>query len=278
MKPSWYLILMCHAMSLCGLTAQIEVSAPGEIQTVFSGNNRTLNVQLSNKSTHIAEDLFSTRLWQISSATRMPATDRIQWKKIQILAGQTILEKLDLNLPDVQNITLFDLAFFDTSTNELGHISIRVCPHNILAQISNQSNGKPPGILDPENAIKPALLQHSILFQDLDDNAGFDNFGGGLAIIGPTGQDKGSFQALSQRVNNALSKKPMNLVWILPTTRREDILPGMWMLRYQSQTVVLVQNSEIANLSTSPASQIHLIQAVSLARHPELLQIPKPEL
>lgn len=278
MKMVWCITVIWCGVGFHSAWAQMEATGPVEMQTVFSGEHRVLSVQLSNKGDHMVEHALSTRLWQASSATLMPVGERVPWKTMQILPGQTVLEKLDQSFPDIQTVTLFELAILDSNTNELGRLRVRVCPRDILSQVARLSGGKPPGVLDPENTVKPTLMQQRVLFQDLDDNAGFDNFSGALAIIGPVTRDRRESEAQSQRVTKALSKRPLSLVWILPPQIDGDALPGMWMIRYETQAVVMVQSSEIANLATSPTSQIHLLQAVSLARKPELLQLPKPEL
>src|ERR1041385_2610634 len=116
------LILLCASRAL----AQLEVLSPERPATVFGGQTQTVQVLFRNRGAERIEIPMSTRLFQLSSATAMPVNNTLPWKQLTVLAGQTIVDSLQLQFPKVNATTRFEVLWFDGAQKTVGRMPLTV--------------------------------------------------------------------------------------------------------------------------------------------------------
>jgi|SRR5665213_1957001 len=266
--------ILLSIWSFRAIGAPLEVLHGTEPQYAFDGEGRIVRIKFHNRDDGKAvESRLFTRIYQESSATAMPIGEPQEWKVLQVPPGQTVTEEAKLTFPDVRAVTVFQVRCLDDKTNEIGRVKVRVCPRDLLKQLAQEKGTEPVGILDPENQIKPLLKNLKIKFQDLDADAGFDEFTGKLAIVGPFSSREKSPDDLRQRIIGAC-KKPMSVVWILPPQSEEPV-PNLYTVRTGESTVAIVAAHLVAHIADSPQAQINLLRCVTLALHPQSLNLPQ---
>lgn len=252
------------------LLAQLEIIPVSELRAVFAGD-RAISVTFHNPTAKPASINVQTQLWQVSSATEMLAGEFGPWKRLEVLAGQTILETVAVTLPLVRAETLFQLRFCDAENKEIDRVSIHVFPDNLLKQLALLVDQDGLGVLDPDNVLKPLLRRSKVAFKDIEEGGGFSEFDGKLAIVGPFRPKDSMPENLRKRID---ARTIGSIVWIQPSNPSADPLLPLYLVRQGEATVAIVQNHIVSNLATSPRAQLNLIRCARLALSPELLGLP----
>ena len=269
---------LLHALTLLILVvadvtgANLIVKQAGETPQVFPGR-RELNVFVENSSPDSVESKLRWRLYQANSGSIMPLGTISDWKTTLLLPGQTILESIQLDFPNVRSETSFELRLLDEDNKVIGQIHAEVFPTNLLKQISLARKSQLIGVIDPESLLKPLLKNQGVSFEDLDANAGFDSFEGRLVIIGPFSDKAAVPDGLRKRLLEQCSK-PFAFVWIQPPNRESKDVPPIYVVKEGASAFAIVNAQATQNLATSPKSQHNLLQAVRLALKPDLLALP----
>jgi hypothetical protein len=256
--------------------AQLELLPDKEPQQVFSGDARTITLTWQNAGLKPFGQELSTRLYQASSATAVPL-GTTPWKNLQILPGQTVIESAKLNFPAVHAETRFVIQWLAGTNQVLGTSELLVYPTNLLKELKPLAGEEPLGALDPQNQLKPLLKAAAVEFSDLGD-ANVEDYRGKLVIAGPF-QNKTQMRTGLASQLQALAKKGVGVVWLLPPPerkerRRENLRPSFYTVPEPKGTVVVVQASLTANLPEKPQAQLNLLQFARLALHPEAMRLP----
>jgi hypothetical protein len=213
-----------------------------------------------------------TRLYQASSATAAPLGET-PWKKLTVLAGQTVLESAVLAFPPVKAETRFLVQWLDGTNKVIGVTEVLVYPPDLLKDLKPIADEAPIGVVDPQNQLKPLLKASAVEYQDLEDS-GLEAYSGKLAIVGPFQSRAQMREDLPDRVK-ALALKGVALVWIQPPPeKRQNLQPSFYTLLEGKGAVVISQADLITSLAESPQAQLHLIQLARLALHPEPARLP----
>ena len=260
---------------MCGASlgwAQLQVVTNAEPQRVFAGAGREVSVRVHNPSTSpVAADL-RTRLYQASSATVAPLGET-PWKKLTVLAGQTVLESAVVTFPAVKAETRLLVQWLDGTNKVIGVTEVLVFPPDLLKDLRPLADEATIGVVDPQNQIKPLLKAAAVEYQDLEDS-GLEAYAGKLAIIGPFQSRAQMREGLPDRVK-ALAHKGVAVVWIQPPPEKgHELKPSFYTVPEGKAAVVVVQADLAANLAQSQQAQLNLIQLARFALHPEPPRLP----
>ena len=265
--------------------AQLQLVPDATTQCVFAGDARKINVTWQNAGEQMVTVKIQARIFQASSATAILWSD-FDWKTLQVLPGQTVMESAQLSFPPVTAPTRFMVQWLATTDKTiLGVTTVWVYPTNQLAELKllatgaarSMDNGS-VGVYDPENELKPVLESSDVAFDDLE-NSGLENFSGRLAIItGPSNQASlpGSF---SQRIK-LLTQKNVAVVWIQSPSKStpfgvvEKPTPDFYSVPQGTNAVVVVQPGLVVDLPENPQAQRNLVYFCQLALRPKSPGLP----
>lgn len=257
------------------LCAQLEFKPSGAQQTVFAGDNRPVTVEFHNPAQQPTETALRTQLYQAGSATIIRLGDPRDWKKLEVLPGQTVLESTPLDFPSVREATPFLVQWLDEKSTVLGKTLVMVYPTNILRELIPLAGNKPLGIFDPHDMLKPLLKRLDVEFEDLA-LAGVASFSGRLAIIGQFESKDEMDDDLSDRIRK-LAKRGKAVVWLqAPAKKHGKILPTFYSVPEGSNATVIVQPEMVVDLPENPQAQLNLIFFCQLALHPQAPVLPNP--
>jgi hypothetical protein len=268
-----FILLLCCCAAV-PLIAQLEVIDLPEVQAVFSGPARPVEVIFHNAGISTTNVSVRTRIYQTSTSTAAPFGQLEPWKSLRTFPGQTVLESGAFDFPEVRGKTRFLIQWVDEGTRVLGNTEVLVFPTNLLAELHALAKGKPVGVVDPENNLKPSLKALGLDFEDLADN-GAEKFTGNLAIVWSPIHSVNQSTELKRKVAT-LARSGKDVVWIVSTHEHGlDAEPRILPVQAGNNTVVIVQSNLVSNFQSNPQSQLNLLRAVGLATSPELLQFSK---
>jgi hypothetical protein len=273
MRRDYRLILMAVAWGWAETVfAQLQVVPGPEAQRVFAGDGRTISVVFRNAEDKAVEADVRMRLYQVSSATVIPLGE-MGWKRLQVLAGQTVLESARLDFPVVKAETRFLVQWLDGTNRVMGRTEVLVYPTNLLQELEPLAGGRPIGLFDPQDQLKPLLSQLGLEVEDLEE-AGVSTFPGKLAILGPFGSRVQMAGDLADRVA-ALARKGCAVVWIQPSRERDrKLTPTFYAVPLGGGMVVVAQAQMVAGLADDPQAQLDLIRLAEYAVRRELPRLP----
>lgn len=273
---TWMLVWAISLLVLPpNIHAQLEIKPFETRQAFFPGPARPVTVEFYNPTGKMVGTSLRTRLYQASSSTVIPLGEPQNWKNLQVLPGQTVLESTPLTFPPVNNATPFLVQWLDEKNQVLGKTEVSVYPTNLLQALQPLAGEKSLGIFDPQNQLKPLLKSLDLQFEDLAE-AGLDSFSGKLAIIGPFQSKVQMHEGLAEQIK-ALAKKGRAIVWIQPPPgKKEKLQPSFYTVPEKQIAVLVVQSDLVADLPENPLSQLNLIYFCQLAIHPENPSLPNP--
>ena len=251
--------------------AQLELLPDPAPQRVFSGDARRFPLLWRNRGQKTAEIDLHARLHQTSSATAAPLSDG-PLKKLQVLAGQTIIDSAVFGFPAVKAKTSFLVQWADQTNKVVGTTVVLVYPPDLLKELKALAGGEPLGIFDPAKQIKPLLQVLAIKFSDLEED-GVANYSGKLAIMGPFTTKEQMPEDLRPRIK-AAAEKGAALVWLQPPRAEESrLLPSYYSVSQGKGTVIIAEARLVMNLKDDPQAQMNLLHLCRQAVHPEPLRL-----
>ena len=267
-----WLLLVMAACWPGAARAQLQLLPDKEPQRVFAGDVSKITVTWHNAGDKTAVADVRTRLYQTSSATAAPLSEK-PWKKIEIVPGQTVLESASMDFPAVNAETRFLIQWLEGTNQVIGTTEVLVYPTNLLAELKPLLGEENFGVLDPNNELKPLLKQNRVEFSDLGE-AALEDFQGKLAIIGPFSTKAQMREGLAPAIQK-IAWKGVAVVWIQPSPRPKDqIKPSFYIVPEGKGTVVVVQADLVARLPENPKSQLNLVYFCKLALNPTPLSLP----
>lgn len=251
--------------------AQLQLLPDREPQRVFAGDARKITVTWRNAGDKNASADVRTRLYQASSATAVPLSEK-NWKKIEILPGQTVLESASMDFPAVNAETRFLIQWLAGTNRVIGKTEVLVYPTNLLSELKPLLGEENLGVLDPNNELKPLLKQNHVEFSDLGETT-LEDFQGKLAIIGPFQTKAQMREGLAPAIQK-IARKGVAVVWIQPPPGPKDRLkPSFYVVPEGRNAIVAVQPALVSNLPDNPQSQRNLLYFCKLALAPEVLSL-----
>ena len=266
-------LIIAFNVLMLAARAEIEVVFANEPLRVFSGPARSVTLCVHNRGDKPAGVKALIRIYQTSSSTAVLLGEKF-WKTIQALPQQTLVETTPVDFPVVRAETRFLLQWLDDTNRSLGKTEVLVYPTNLLAELKTLAGENPPGVLDPDNQLKPLLKNLAVEFSDLEEG-GLGSFIGRLAVIGPFSSKAQMSERLADQIA-ALAKKGKAIVWLQPPSGpRDKLQPSFYAVPEGSGSVVVAPADTVANLAERPQAQLNLIHFARLALHPEPPQLPQ---
>lgn len=269
-------ILPLLACCWCGVAqGQLQILPDKDLPGVFAGNARKISVLFHNAGSETVETQLSTQLYQATSATAVPAGKPVDWKKLQVLPGQTVLESVVLDFPAVKVETKFIVQWQEDTHHVLGATEVRVYPADLLAKLKTLAGDGGPAVFDPQNELKPLLKKLNVDFEDLE-NSSIEHFSGRLAIIGPFQSAAQMRGGLATQIKE-LARKNAVVVWLQPPPEKKAnpiLMPSFYSVMENTNAVVVVQPDLVAGLAENPQAQLNLVYFCRLALNPHLPALP----
>lgn len=253
--------------------AQWEWLPAAAPQRIFAGAGREIPAVWRNPGTQPLAADMRLRLYQTSSRLAAPLDEKV-WKRVELPAGQTILETASINFPAVRAETSFLIQWLAETNRVVGSTEVLVYPTNLLAELRllGQAVG-PLGLLDPDNALTASLQGSEVPFGDLAHTV-LEGFSGRLAIVGPY-QFRWQMRSDLARSVRKLAQRGVAVVWFQPPPGPHDrLVPSFYVVPEGKSVVVVAQGDLVAGLADQPQSQLNLIQLCKLALNPAPLPLP----
>lgn len=252
---------------------QLVTDTNYEPQRIFSGQAKKIPVIIRNLSRQSYEGEIRAQLVQTSSATAVRLGESAG-KPFRSLPGQIVMESFPLDFSAVRAKTKFLIQWLADSNRVIGKTEVLVYPTNLLSGLKPLLDGDEKlGVLDPNNALKPALKGTGVNFLELGEMA-LEDFSGKLAVIGPFQSKAQMREGLAQTIQQ-IARKGTAVVWIQPPPNPSDeIKPSFYVVPEGKGAVVVVQPDLVADFSENPQSQLNLIYFCKLALHPAPPALP----
>ncbi len=237
--------------------AQLTVSTDAAVQTVFSGEPAAVTVFVSNAGREPVKDAVSTRIFQLVSAAKMPLGEKQPWKEIEVLAGQTVREKIELTFPPLAEPALYRVECAGAKGGPLGGVTVRACPRMLLQTLTRLSGGQPVGVGDAGGQLAAVLKKSDVPLADLAGEAAAD-FHGSLALLrsaDATPAESARLRALAA----TLAKRGVAVLWLQPApagAERETRSTG------RGGTVCELALRAFDRLENSAEAQLRIVESV----------------
>ncbi len=234
---------------------------------VFGGETANLRVVFANASGQDFEDAIRAGIYQTTSATAVSVSETT-WKRLRVLAGQTVLESARLEFPLVKARTKF-LVRWSANTNHLvGTTEVWVHPTNLLAGLKPLLGESTLGVLDPNDELKPLFRRNGVEFVDLGQTV-LGEFSGRLAILGPFRSKSQSPESTGNRCK-LMATNGVAVLWLRPPDiARDRLQPCYFSVVCGTNAVVVAQSRLVENLQENPESQLQVVELCRRALRPE---------
>ncbi len=250
-------------LGISPIRARLQLLPDEEPQRVFAGEARPIELIWRNPGTKLVATELRFRLHQASSATTIPLEEKL-WKKLEVLPGQTLMERASLDIPAVRAETRFLIQWVEGTNTVVGKTEVLVYPADLLQGLKSIAGGEPIGVLDPQNQLKPLFQALAIEFLDLEEHD-LGGFSGKLAIMGPFESPAQERSGLVDEIKR-LALKGLPVVWIQPPPGRYEALkPSFYTVRHGKGVVVVVQAAMVGRLAERPLAQVQLMHFAGMA-------------
>jgi hypothetical protein len=252
--------------------APLEIITNAKPQAVFGGGANEISITFHNSGLQDLAGEIRARMLEASSATVIVLSEH-PWKRLEVPAGETVMDAAVLDFPAVKAKTKFLIQWLADSKRVLGQTEVLVYPTNLLAELKPLAGDGPVGVYDPQGQIKLLLKKLKLDFIDLQI-ADVESFPGKLAIFGPFRAKAQMREGLPRQIQ-ALAKKNRAIVWIQPPwPDNKKLPPSFYSIIQNSNAVVIVQPGLLVNLPDSPEAQLNLIYFCRQALQPRPLALP----
>ena len=245
------------------LAAQLAVSAEAGTQVVFSDEPAPIAVLIGNGGPAAVKGDVFTRLFQLSSATKIPLGEKQPWKELEVLAGQTVREKLELTFPALAEPALYRVEFATAAGDPLGAVPVRACPRNMLQTLARWSGERPLGVLDAGGKLGDLLKRNGVTTAEITFESAAD-FRGPLAILRSadgTAAEKERLRAITA----TLAQRGVAVLWLHPApagTERETRTVG------KAASVCELALRDFDRLENSATAQMRLLESARFLLFP----------
>lgn len=137
--------------------ADLEFVADETPPLVFAGSPQTVRATIRNTGADTEVDV-AIRVVQLTAGSAVPVGEAQPWKKLRVLAKQTVLEDLPVELPAVRAPVRFRLECAG-----IGKLVVTAVPADYLKQL-----GDGVGVFDPGGKLRAVLKAAKIEFTDLE--------------------------------------------------------------------------------------------------------------
>jgi hypothetical protein len=243
------------------LWGQLAIRSVDALQSFFPGESM-VRVFVSNRSGSPISKMSRVRVYQEASATAALFSE-MNWKKLDVLPGQTVLETAIVPLPAVTWETRFLLQWLDDSGSVLGSSVAIVYPTNLLKELAILAGHQALGVYDPADELKSLLTNQGVEVADLQ-SCGIAQFTGRLAVIGPFLSKEEIYPGLKRQIKR-LAERGVAVLWIEPPPGPADELQPSFSIQLTGKgCLVIIQAELVTHLAASPEAQSHLVRLARL--------------
>ncbi len=269
---AWLLLLLAGPWLLgaAPLTILPDESPP----VLFADQAESVEARFLNPTATNVEVSLRFRLLQAGTATVMPISEVRSWKKLPVLAGQTVVERLAVRLPAVRAETRFLVQWLDEGGQAIGTSDLVAVPPDLLTELKALAGDRPLGVFDPTDQLKPLLPKVGVEFEDLDLE-GLERFRGRLAIVCPADPTQVEPSALLRRLTKCRGAG-VNLLWFRNVVPAPAQPVPVCLRRPGGGTLVLADARGLVGLSGRPDRQRALICLARLAVNAEPSELTQP--
>lgn len=243
-------------------------------QVVFADEAQSIEVCFRNSTATNVEVPLRFHVFQASSATVVPIGEPRSWKALPVLASQTVVESFAVKFPAVRVDTRFLVRWVDEHEYVLGTTEVIAVPPNLLRELRSLAGDRPPGLLDPQDQVRPLLRRAGVEFEDLDGEA-IEHFRGRLAVVCATDAKEEEPPALSRRLRKC-REAGVNILWFRNIVPASIVPMPVCLVRQGGGALVVADARELTDLTVSPARQRTLISLARLTVRAEQFELTLP--
>jgi hypothetical protein len=230
-----------------------------------AGRGVEVTVAFKNEGATRCEVEVRLRVFQASSSTRMPLGPARTWKRLEVLAGQTILEAMPLELPAVRALTRFEVDCEDDAGNRLGMLAVLALPEYPLQQVSKLLGERLIALIPGSAEVEELLKENRISLAA--PGGEFEPAQSRLVIFLPDAAPAAARAALAKRAQS-LSAHGAAVLWV--KFRPETRLRAPVIVRSGGAgAIVSASLSSVVELRRSSAAQLELFLLIRLALQPQ---------
>jgi hypothetical protein len=221
-------------------------------QALFEGKARQVRAVFKNNGGSDFQSKLTTRLWQASSTTAVPADQTKSQGSLHIPPGETILKMVEVDLPAVRGQTPFLLQWADEQNTIIAKTSVIVFPLQLLKELKVLAGESGVGIMDPQNIFKPWFRKSEVDYTDLQSTE-LEVFTGKLVIFdGDAGDEKHTDARLLSK-----ARKGSSILWIRHSkgTRLE---PSSFLKRTSGAAIVVTDSKNFIDFDNNPMAHLNL--------------------
>lgn len=164
------------------LANQATISFPDPQPVGFTGTELAIPVRIENPGEAAVDAKFSTRVWQISSATLVPLDEAVPWWSGRVEAGKLADGVVKIALPDFRVATRLRLQVLAEDGTLAGKVDVTAIPRDWLrGEIAGLP--VPPALYDPAGRLAPAFAKLGIEAVPLREVGDFGNVRASVAIL-----------------------------------------------------------------------------------------------
>ena len=178
---------------------QAAVNFPEPQPVGFAGTELAVPVRIENRGEAAMDAKFSTRLWQMSSATLVPLGEAVPWWEGRIEAGKSADAIAKIALPDFRSATRLRLQVLAADGSPAGKVDVTAIPRDWLrGEIA--ALPAPPTLYDPGSRIASAFAKLGIETVPVREAADLANVRASLVVIVSPQEQIESLTAAAQRL------------------------------------------------------------------------------
>ena len=225
-------------------------------QAVFGGRESVLRIELKNTTDREIEGPASFRIWQVTKGVAMPVGEVLEWKRVKILGGQTLLDELRVTLPRVQAGSHF-VVKVRVANDLIGEAIVNAYPANLLRQVQPLLEGGAIGLLETELSPAPFLAQGF----DVTAAIRLKNFSGALLVVGEGVSEAGTVEQIHK-----WSERGGRVIWLKAAdVEKPATIPSALVKRIGRGVIVEVESRALTDLGNSPLAQLNFVRAAQMA-------------
>ncbi len=153
--------LCCLFFASASAAEPLFISFPELLPVGFSGSEIAVDARIENRGDAAVEAKFSTRLWQMSSATLVPLSEAQAWWSGRVEAGKSVDVIAKIALPECKAATRFRLQVLAADGTLAAKVDATAIPRDWLrGQFATLA--APPALYDPAERIAPAFAKLGI--------------------------------------------------------------------------------------------------------------------
>jgi hypothetical protein len=242
--------------------ADITVLRESETPWVYAAPGQSLRVTIQNSDPSEYQGELRYRLLQGSHTVAAPVASGTA-KTLRLLAGQTSIETLAIDIPPVNAPSSFFVQWLK-ETKPIGITMLVAFPTNCLERLKALAGESPLGVWDRDGQIQPLLAGHAVPFYELDKE-GWEGFAGKMVLINAGKRTP----ELTEHVV-AAQKRGIAMVLIIKDAgdKPGDLTPDFTVQTAGNAKRVTVRASFLTDWSR-PQTQIRLLRLAELASPPQ---------